>query len=187
MSGQKMSSDKFSDPKIYEMDRNRLLQYISDDQQNIMQALGKIRRGVETLEKTPFEFRTYIESAIATYLAAVYKFIERIFLRIAREVDMDLPHGSEYYKDPAPPERKWTYSLLSQMAEKRPERPPVVCPKTAQKLKRLLEFRNHVDESYTHELVYEETKKHVKQIDELLAIFFLDIDTFSDFLKGDKK
>ena len=45
----------------------------------------------------------------------LYKGIERIFERIAREVDTHVPTGAEWHKN-----------LLAQMAAQRPERAPVI-------------------------------------------------------------
>ena len=87
------------DGEIYEMNRKRFTQRIKDELVKIEETLERIRRGLKTIETVPIEFREFIENTIATDLANVYKGIERIFERIAREVDMHVPRGSSWHKN----------------------------------------------------------------------------------------
>ena len=112
-----------NDGEIYEMNRKRLTQRINDELGKISETLERIQRGLEKIEVVPIDVREFIENTIATDLADVYRGIENIFLRIAREVDMHVPRGSRWHKN-----------LLAQMTEQRPERPPVISERTSHRL-----------------------------------------------------
>ena len=147
------------DGDIYEMNRKRLTQRINDELNKIDRTLERIRRGLGKLEEVSIDVAEFIENTIATDLADVYKGVERIFERIAREIDTDVPTGSRWHKD-----------LLAQMTEKRPERPPVISEKTFPRLEELLKFRHAFNNIYGEDLVYEEVEPHAKSIDALFAI-----------------
>ena len=160
-----------TDGDIYEMNRKRLTQRISDELVKIEETLERIKRGLEKIKIVPVEFREFIENTIATDLADVYKGIERIFERIAREVDMHVPRGSQWHKD-----------LLTQMAEQRPERQSVISEQTSLQLEELLKFRHRVNNIYGKELIYEETEPHAKSIDALFVSVSQDLNTFTNSL-----
>ena len=157
--------------EIYEMNRKRLTQRINDELGKIQETLARIARGLGNIDLLPVQAREFIENTIATDLADVYRGIENIFLRIAREVDMHVPSGSRWHKN-----------LLAQMAEQRPERPPVISKKTFLQLEDLLDFRHKVNNIYGEELIYEKTEPHAKSIDELFASVSQDLNTFTDSL-----
>lgn len=157
--------------EIYEMNRKRLTQRINDELTAINETLARIHRGLEKLEVVPIEFREFIENTIATDLADVYKGIERIFERIAREVDTHVPTGAEWHKN-----------LLAQMAAQRPERVPVISEQTFLRLEALLSFRHVVNNIYGEKLIYEKTEPHAKSIDALFANVSQDLRTFTDSL-----
>lgn len=159
------------DGEIYEMNRKRLTQRINDELTKISETLARIQRGLESIDVLPVQAREFIENTIATDLADVYRGIENIFLRIAREVDTHVPTGSRWHKN-----------LLAQMVEQRPERPPVISENTALQLEKLLEFRHKVTNIYGRELVYEKTVEHAKSIDNLFARVSQDLNTFTDSL-----
>ena len=156
---------------IYEMNRKRLTQRINDELDKIEGTLERIQRGLDNIDVLPVQAREFIENTIATDLADIYMGIERIFERIGREVDMHVPRGSQWHKN-----------LLAQMAEKRPERPPVISEKTRRELEELLRFRHKVTNIYGKELRYEMTIPHAKSIDTLLANVSQDLNTFTDAL-----
>lgn len=159
------------DGEIYEMNRKRLTQRINDELVKISETLERIHRGLGHIDVLPIEAREFIENTIATDLADVYRGIENIFLRIAREVDMHVPTGSRWHKN-----------LLAQMAEQRPERPPVISEHTCFQLEDLLDFRHKVTNIYGRELKYEKTIPHAKSIDALFANVSEDLNTFTDSL-----
>ncbi len=159
------------DGEIYEMNRKRLTQRINDELSKINETLGRIQRGLENIDVLPVQAKEFIENTIATDLADVYRGIENIFLRIAREVDMHVPTGSRWHKN-----------LLAQMAKQRSERPPVISDQIRLRLEDLLDFRHKVNNIYGEELVYEITEPHAKSIDELFANVCQEFNTFTDFL-----
>lgn len=160
------------DGEIYEMNRKRLTQRINDELDKIDGMLERIQRGLEKIEIVPIDVKEFIENTIATDLADVYRGIENIFLRIAREVDMHVPRVSQWHKN-----------LLRQMPEQRPERPPVISEDTYLQLEDLLKFRHKVNNIYGKELRYEKTIPHAKSIDTLFAKVSQDLNTFTDSLK----
>ena len=160
-----------NDGEIYEMNRKRLTQRINDELEKISETLERIQRGLESIDVLPVQAREFIENTIATDLADVYRGIENIFLRIAREVDMHVPTGSRWHKN-----------LLTQMKEQRPERPPVISENTSLQLEKLLEFRHKVTNIYGRELVYEKTVEHAKSIDELFTTVSQELNAFTDSL-----
>ena len=160
------------DGDIYEMNRKRLTQRINDELEKIDGILERIQRGLDNIDVLPIVAREFIENTIATDLADVYRGVESIFLRIAREVDMHVPTGSRWHKN-----------LLAQMTEKRPERPPVISESTSLQLEELLDFRHKVNNIYGRELRYEKTIPHAKSIDLLFAKVSQDLNTFTDSLE----
>ena len=160
-----------NDGEIYEMNRKRLTQRINDELDKINETLERIQRGLENIDVLPAQAREFIENTIATDLADVYRGIENIFLRIAREVDMHVPRGSRWHKN-----------LIAQMTEQRPERPPVISERTSLRLEDLLDFRHKVNNIYGKALIYEMTEPHAKSIDELFASVSEDLGLFTDSL-----
>ena len=160
------------DGDIYEMNRKRLTQRINDELDKIDGTLERIHRGLDNIDVLPVQAREFIENTIATDLADIYNGIERIFERIAREVDTLMPTGSRWHKN-----------LLAQMAEKRPERRPVISENTRRELEELLEFRHKVNNIYGRELKYEKTIPHAKSIGVLFANVSQDLNTFTDSLE----
>ena len=159
------------DGDIYEMNRKRLTQRINDELDKIDGTLERIQRGLDNIDVLPVQAREFIENTIATDLADIYNGIERIFERIAREVDTLMPTGSRWHKN-----------LLAQMAEKRPERCPVISENTHRELEELLKFRHKVTNIYGKELKYEKTIPHAESINALFASVSQDLNTFTDSL-----
>ena len=69
------------------------------------------------------------------------------------------------------------------MAEKRPERRPVISEDTHRGLGELLEFRHKVNNIYGKELRYEKTIPHAKSIDALFTNVSQDLNMFTDSLE----
>ena len=143
---------------IYEMNRKRLTQRIHDELDKIDTTTNDIAKALVDIDLLPVAAKPYIEESIAHKLADVYSGIERIFERIAREIDTHIPTGSRWHKD-----------LLAQMTEKRPERGPVISEDTSLRLEELLDFRHKVNNIYDRELNYEMTEPHAKSIETLFA------------------
>lgn len=159
------------DGAIYEMNRKRLTQRINDELAKIETTVNRISKALEDIEVFPTAARPYIEESIASKLADVYMGIERIFERIAREVDTHVPTGDEWHKN-----------LLIQMTEQRPERTSVISEQTFLRLDALLKFRHAINNIYGEELIYEHTEPHAKSIDALFASVSQDLNTFTDSL-----
>ena len=157
--------------EIYEMNRKKLTQRISDESAKIETTVGAIAKALEDIEVLPIAARQYIEESIANKLADIYSGIERVFELIANEVDGHLPRGSRWHKN-----------LLEQMTERRPERPPVISQETFLLLEALLEFRHKVNNIYADELIYESTEEHAKNIEKLFKSFSDDLNMFTDSL-----
>ncbi len=157
--------------EIYEMNRKRLTQRINDELAKIESTVGGIAKALEDIDVLPVAAKPYIEESIVKKLAAVYTGIEKNFERIAREVDAQVPAGDRWHKD-----------LLAQMAEQRPERPPVISQNTFLRLEALLDFRHKFNNIYGEELSYEKTEAHAKSIDELFASVSQELGMFTDSL-----
>ena len=157
--------------EIYEMNRKKLTQRINDEHAKIETTVRAIVKALKDIEAVPTNYRQYIEESIAHKLADIYRGIERIFERIANEVDAYLSRGSRWHKN-----------LLEQMTEQRSERPPVISQETFQLLAALLEFRHKVNNIYADEIIYENTVEHARDIEKLFQSFSEDINTFTNSL-----
>ena len=157
--------------ETYTVNRNKLIQRIADERTKIKRTVQGIAKALQDIEIIAANHKKYIEKTIASDLAEVYSGIERIFERIAREVDMQIPRGNRWHND-----------LLEQIAERRPERPPVISPNTLPRLKELLDFRHKVNNIYRYELIYEKAEEHAKPIGDLLATVAKELDTLIAFL-----
>ena len=157
--------------EIYEINRKKLRQRINDELNKIKDLLARIQRGLESIAVLPEQAREFIENTIATDLADIYRGVERIFERIANEIDSHRPRGSRWHKD-----------LLEQMTKQRPDRPPVISDRTYLQLTELLSFRHKVNNIYGTELKYKNTLKHAESIDELYTNISQDLKNFIDSL-----
>ena len=157
--------------ETYIVNRNKLIQRIADERTKIQRTVQGIANALQDIEIIAANHKKYVERTIASDLAEVYSGIERIFERIAREVDMQMPSGSRWHND-----------LLEQMAEQRPERPPAISPNTLPRLKELLDFRHKVNNIYRDELIYEKAEEHAKPIGDLFATVSKELDTLIAFL-----
>ena len=124
---------------IYEMNRKRLTQRINDELDKIEGTLERIHRGLDSIDVLPVQAREFIENTIATDLADIYSGIERIFERIAREVDTFIPTGSQWHKN-----------LLAQMTEQQPERCPVISENTHRELAELFRIPSQGEKHLRH-------------------------------------
>ena len=155
----------------YEVNRDKLIQRISDERIKIERTVRGIAHALQDIDVVAENHRKYVEKTIASDLAEIYRGIENIFERIAREVDMQMPSGSKWHRD-----------LLDQMAERREKRPPVISQKTTRRLKRLLKFRHRVNHIYRYELIYEKAEKHAKRVGKLFDNVTEELDAFTAFL-----
>lgn len=138
---------------IYEVDRSSLFIRISDERAKIEKTVAEITERLEKIKTAPSEYREEIETTIAKNLADCYRGFETIFKQIAVHVDLQMPDGSRWHKE-----------LLTQMAETRSERQPVISHETYEILQELLKFRGVFKNTNGQELVYETTEENAKQI-----------------------
>ena len=163
-----------SDPEngeTYIVNRNKLIQRISDERTKIDRTIGSILELLQEIEVATPHHRKFFEELTAKKLAEIYSGIERIFERIANEIDKQLPKGERWHTD-----------LLTQMAERRPERPPIINKDIQRKLGQLLRFRHKVNNIYGEEVIYEKAEEHAKLITELFTEVSEELDTFIDYL-----
>ncbi len=163
-----------SDPEngeTYIVNRNKLIQRISDERTKIDRTIGGILELLQEIEVATPHHRKFFEELTAKKLVEVYSGIERIFERIANEIDKQLPKGERWHTD-----------LLTQMAERRPERPPIINKDIQRKLGQLLRFRHKVNNIYGEEVIYEKAEEHAKLITELFTEVSEELDTFIDYL-----
>ncbi len=157
--------------EAYTVNRDELIQRIADERTKIDRTIGSIMELLQEIEVATPHHRKFFEELTAKKLAEVYSGIERIFERIANEIDKYLPQGERWHTD-----------LLAQMTDGRPERPPVISEGTQQRLRQLLRFRHKVNNIYGTELIYEKAKEHAKSITELFTAVSEELDTFIAFL-----
>lgn len=157
--------------ETYRVNRDELIQRITDERTKIDRTIGSIMELLQEIEVATPHHRKFFEELTAKKLAEVYSGIERIFERIANEIDKQLPKGEQWHTD-----------LLTQMAKRSPERPPVISEGTQQRLEQLLRFRHKVNNIYGDELIYEKAEEHAKSITGLFTEVSEDLDTFINFL-----
>lgn len=157
--------------ETYRVNRDELIQRITDERKKIDRTIGSIMELLQEIEIATPHHRKFFEELTAKKLAEVYSGIERIFERIANEIDKQLPKGERWHTD-----------LLTQMAERCPERPPIISEGTQQRLEQLLRFRHKVNNIYGDELIYEKAEEHAKSITELFTTVSEDLVTFISFL-----
>ena len=158
--------------EIYKVNRDKLIQRISDERTKIEGTVKRIERALEKIDVLPIDSREFIERALSADLAEVYTGFEKTCERIANEVDRHLPSGS-----------RWHNNLLLQMTERRSERPPVISDITQRRLKRLLRFRHKVNNIYGDELIYGKAEKHAKRVGKLFKNISEELDAFAAFLR----
>ena len=168
-----MNASGTENGETYIVNRNKLIQRISDERTKIARTVDRIERALEKIDILPADAREFIERALAADIAEVYTGFEKIFERIANEIDKHLPKGERWHTD-----------LLAQMVERRPERPPVISEGTQRGLGQLLRFRHKVNNIYGDELIYEKSEEHAKRVGKLFESIAEELDTFNDFLNG---
>lgn len=166
-----MNASGTENGETYIVNRDEFIHRISNELQKIERTVGRIERALKKIDVLPVDAREFIERALAADLAEVYTGFEKIFERIANEIDKHLPKGERWHTD-----------LLTQMAERRPERPPVISEGTRRKLRQLLRFRHKVNNIYGDELIYEKAKEHAKPIGDLFATVSKELDMLTAFL-----
>ena len=83
-------------------------------------------------------------AALSAVLNSFYTGLERIFERIAKEIDTKKPEGE-----------RWHIELLNQVARQTESRPAVISEDSRQRLRDYLAFRHRSRHAYAHYLVWD--------------------------------
>ena len=158
------------------MNKDRLIQRISEEHIEIAQRVEKIRSDLQKLEKAPVEYKESLEILIARHLYDFYKGLENIFRRIARDIDGNLPQGEEWHK-----------ALLKQMAEPGADaRLRILSEETCAELYKLLGFRHVFIYIYAEKLDYEQTLENAKRVNAVFPNVSKELDAFITWLKKEE-
>ncbi|MYH80863.1 hypothetical protein F4009_07010 [Candidatus Poribacteria bacterium] len=154
------------------VNKDRLIQRISEEHIEITQRVEKIRADLQKLEKAPVAYKESLEILIARHLYDFYKGLENIFRRIARDIDGNLPQGEEWHK-----------ALLKQMAEPRATRASILSEETCAELHKFLGFRHVFIYIYAEKLDYEQTLENAKRVNAVFPNISEELDVFISWLK----
>ena len=156
---------------IYNINQDKLIHRISDERVKIKKTVQGIKIALHEIDVVAEKHKKYIEKTIASDLVEIYNGFEKVFQRIAREIDKNIPSGS-----------RWHRKLLDQMTENYQKRPPVISQRTSHRLKQLLRFRHRMNNIYRYELIFEKVKQHAKEISQLYEDVSKELDAFTKFL-----
>ena len=160
------------DNETNKMKWEKLVQRISGERTRIKRSAGQIGEDLQRIEEAPIEYRRSLEAFVARHLFDFYKGLERIFQRIAREVDRNLPSGEEWHKD-----------LLQQMTESNAIRPAVLSQETGSELQSLRGFHHVFIYIYADELDYERTLENADRVKTIFPKLSADLDIFITWLE----
>ena len=122
----------------------------------------------EELAKAPRQDDSYFVRARGSILHDFYNGVERVFLRIARELNGGVPRGDQWHRD-----------LLDDMALEIAEvRPAVIGQDLARSLGEYLRFRHLFRNVYGGVLVAERMESLEKRLPETLAAFRERVEAF---------
>jgi hypothetical protein len=157
------------------MKSDRLIDLIAELESEI-RSLGTLAADlVETWETLPTEGREkrIHESAIALNLHNFYTGVEKVFERIADDLNGGVPTGREWHK-----------RLLHSMSLELPDlRPPVITNETEIALNEFLAFRHIVRNIYAFNLDSERLALLMKRFPQAQTLFKSDIAGFVGFLR----
>ncbi len=154
------------------MDRQRLSERIVDERKKIEKTVAEIRIRLQRMESASDEDMEDLKALIAMRVLVFYTGLEKIFQRIAREIDTDEPQGGEWHK-----------ALLTQMSAPHSARPPVISEETAAALGPILRFRHRTRHLYIFELEPEGTAENGHKVCELFDSLATELDTFIAYLE----
>jgi hypothetical protein len=113
-------------------------------------------------------------AAMASVLHSFYTGLEHIFLVIAKEVDRSSPTGPKWHRD-----------LLTQMAQRRPNRSQVISMDAAHLLADYLGFRHVYRHSYSFFLDWDELEKLVTPVQDVWRQVRQELEAFLNSLSSD--
>ena len=161
---------------ILEIHKQKLSQRIAENLADIEQIVGKITQNFQKMQTAPPEYQDACKASLGLYLFRFYARLESIFQHIARQVDMSVMTGRGIYKD-----------LLTQMAEARPLRPPVISQKSVIDLVPFLKFRYRFEHLYQFELTLKETVENAKRVRSVFDNVSEELDAFIAYLEKRNK
>ncbi|MGB9499493.1 MAG: hypothetical protein ACKVE4_07030 [Dissulfuribacterales bacterium] len=136
-----------------------------------------LKRATAGLEKAKQNNDDLYLDGIALNLHGFYSGIERIFERIAVQVDASLPHGAN-----------WHQSLLLQMADEVPHvRPAVISEEIRQWLDEYRGFRHIVRNVYTYKFDPIRMEMLTLKAPKLFEKFRKEMSAFADFIESNAK
>ena len=146
---------------------------LSEVIQDILTELTQIENLRQELESLRNLNYTGVYRAQGSVLHDFYTGCERVFLRIAQDIDQDVPQGE-----------RWHVSLLERMeAECGDTRPEVISSDLARMLRPYLGFRHVFRNIYGYELQVERLRPLIEDFSQTLDRFQTELRTFVDFLK----
>jgi hypothetical protein len=123
---------------------------------------------VTLLEKTRQEVPDLVEvTAIGAILHSFYNGLESIFLFIAKEVDQQVPTGSQSHRD-----------LLAQISQPMLNRTAVLSPNLTQKIDDYLSFRHFYRHSYSYFLDWNKLEPLVISLEEIWSQVKIELNEF---------
>lgn len=125
------------------MKADALVAQIEQELGQIREAIAQVEMLLELIRQTENQnIRIGLVSGLALHLHSFYTGAERIFYDIARDIDGEVPTGSD-----------WHRQLLEQMAvEIQQARPPVLTEQTRLELDEFRRFRHVVRSNYAYKL-----------------------------------
>jgi hypothetical protein len=160
------------------MKPDRLIDLIAELQSEILSIEKLAADLMETWKTLPKETREkkIYESAIALNLHNFYTGAEKVFERIADDLNGGVPGGREWHK-----------RLLHSMTLELPDlRPPVISGETEIAMHEFLAFRHIVRNIYAFEIDSERLALLMKRFPNALMLFKGDVECFIDFLRRQK-
>jgi uncharacterized protein YutE (UPF0331/DUF86 family) len=149
-----------------------LISEIKDELSNIMILVSDIKETYKELPKSQKKKRIYEES-LALKLHNFYTGCERIFNKIADDINGGVPHSLDWHK-----------RLLKSMSlEIEKIRPAVISKDTARALEEYLAFRHVVRNIYGFEIDSERLHRLIEKLENVYKRFKKEIDDFLGFLR----
>ena len=133
-----------------------------------------VDRAVQGLERAKKRDDDYYLDGVALNLHGFYSGLERIFERIASDIDGSVPSGTNWHRE-----------LLNQMAIELPSiRPAIISSELKEKLEEYRGFRHVVRNVYTYRLNPEKIEGLVVRLNTVLEKTETDIIGFARFLQS---
>jgi len=148
---------------------NKLVEVMQDIQAEMTQ-IESLRQELDSLRNLSY---SGVARAQGSVLHDFYTGCERVFLRIAQDIDRDVPQGE-----------RWHVTLLERMeAERGDTRPEVISNDLARMLRPYLGFRHVFRNIYGFELQVERLSPLIEDFNQTLDRFLTELSTFVDFLQ----